>query len=129
MFRTYLGGTSVLEINPAARQAGMAQKQWTTREGKFYGGSPLRRCQKYNLLGNILYTGRVKVGDEIFSGEHEGIITLQTFDLAQARLKANAWTPGKPESHQDGLASAGDDLLFLLRVGHGFLAVQNATGS
>jgi site-specific DNA recombinase len=36
----------------------------------------------------------VKVGDEIFPGEHEAIIDQQTFDLAQKRLEENAWTPG-----------------------------------
>jgi site-specific DNA recombinase len=94
MFRLYLEGTPVLEIVQRFDKLGWRNKQWTTQDGKLYGGSPLRRCHIYKLLGNILYTGQVKVGKEIFPGEHEAIIDQQTFDLAQKRLEENAWTPG-----------------------------------
>ncbi|MBM3740765.1 MAG: recombinase family protein [Acidobacteria bacterium] len=94
MFRLYLEGTQVTEIVQRFDKLGWRNKQWTTQDGKLYGGSPLRRCHIYKLLGNILYTGQVKVGDEVFPGEHEAIIDQQTFDLAQKRLKENAWTPG-----------------------------------
>ncbi len=94
MFRLYLDGTPVLEIVQLFDKLGWRNKQWTTQDGKLYGGSPLRRCHIYKLLGNVLYTGQVKVGDELFPGEHEAIIDQQTFDLTQKRLKENAWTPG-----------------------------------
>ena len=94
MFRLYLEGTAVVEIVQRFDKLGWRNKQWTTQDGKLYGGSPLRRCHIYKLLGNVLYTGQVKVGDEIFPGEHEAVIDQQTFDMAQKRLKENAWTPG-----------------------------------
>ena len=94
MFRLYLEGTAVVEIVQRFDKQGWRNKQWTTQDGKLYGGSPLRRCHIYKLLGNVLYTGQVKVGEEIFPGEHEAIIDQQTFDLAQKRLEENAWTPG-----------------------------------
>ena len=94
MFRLYLEGTPVLEIVQRFDKLGWRNKQWTTQEGKLYGGSPLRRCHIYKLLANVLYTGQVKVGDEIFPGEHEAIIDQQTFDFAQKRLREKAWTPG-----------------------------------
>ena len=40
-------------------QLGLANKQWTTKEGKSYGGQPLRRCHIYSLLTNPLYAGRL----------------------------------------------------------------------
>ena len=94
MFRLYLEGTAVVEIVQRFDKQGWRNKQWTTQDGKLYGGSPLRRCHIYKLLGNVLYTGQVKVGDEIFPGEHEAIIDQRTFDLAQKRLEENTWTPG-----------------------------------
>ena len=94
MFRLYLEGTPVVAIVQRFDKLGWRNKQWTTQDGKLYGGSPLRRCHIYKLLGNVLYTGQVKVGDEIFPGEHEAVIDQQTFDMAQKRLKENAWTPG-----------------------------------
>src|SRR5215471_20013606 len=83
MFRLYLEGTSVLQIVQRFNKLDWRNKQWTTQDGKLYGGGPLRRCHIYKMLGNIIYTGRVKVGEEIFPGEHEVIIDQRTFELAQ----------------------------------------------
>jgi len=49
----------------------MQRKELTALDG----GGPLRRCHIYKLLGNVLYTGQVKVGDEIFPGEQDAIIS------------------------------------------------------
>jgi site-specific DNA recombinase len=96
MFRLYLEGTPVIEIVQRFDKLGWRNKQWTTQDGKLYGGSPLRRCHIYKLLGNVLYTGQVRVGDEIFPGEHEAIIDQPTFELAQVKLKDNTWKSGNP---------------------------------
>ncbi len=47
-------------------------------------------------MGNVLYTGQVKVGEEIFPGEHEAIIDQETtFEPGpEAVLEANP--PGPP---------------------------------
>jgi site-specific DNA recombinase len=96
MFRLYLEGTTVIDIVQRFDKLGWRNKQWTTQDGKLYGGSPLRRCHIYKLLGNIIYTGQVKVGVEIFPGEHEAIIDQPTFDLTQVKLKDNTWKAGNP---------------------------------
>jgi site-specific DNA recombinase len=96
MFRLYLEGTPVTEIVQRFDKRGWRNKQWTTRDHKLYGGSALRRCHIYKLLGNVLYTGNVRVGDELFPGEHEAIIDQRIFDLAQTKLKQNTWTSGNP---------------------------------
>jgi site-specific DNA recombinase len=96
MFRLYLEGTPVTEIVRRFDQRGWRNKQWNTRDHKLYGGSPLRRCHIYKLLGNILYTSQVRVGDEVFPGEHAAIIDQKTFDLAQVKLRENAWKAGNP---------------------------------
>jgi site-specific DNA recombinase len=94
VFNLYLEGSSVLEIVRRLDRLGWRNKQWTTRDGKPYGGSPLRRCHIYNLLANIVYSGRLRVADEVVAGEHEAIVDQQTFDLVQARLKQTASAPG-----------------------------------
>lgn len=96
MFRLYLEGRTVTEIVRHCDKQGWRNKQWTTDEGKPYGGNSLHRSHLYKLLGQIVYTGQVKVGDELFAGEHEAIIDRQTYDLAQVRLKQNAWISGNP---------------------------------
>ena len=90
VFQWYLAGESVFSITAKAGQLGWRNKQWTTRDGKAYGGNPLHRAHIYNLLANVLYTGRIAVDGELYRGEHDAIIDEQTFDLVQARLKQNS---------------------------------------
>ena len=124
MFRLYLEGTPVLEIVQRFDKLGWRNKQWTTQDGKLYGGSPLRRCHIYKLMGNILYTGQVKVGEEIFPGEHEAIIDQQTFDLAQKRLEQNAWTPGN--SHRVKFEALLRGLIYCSCCGSGMYSTYSA---
>jgi site-specific DNA recombinase len=124
MFRLYLEGTPVLEIVQRFDKLGWRNKQWTTQDGKLYGGSPLRRCHIYKLMGNVLYTGQVKVGEEIFPGEHEAIIDQQTFDLAQKRLEQNAWTPGN--SHRVKFEALLRGLIYCSCCGSGMYSTYSA---
>ncbi|HYM11429.1 MAG TPA: recombinase family protein [Bryobacterales bacterium] len=89
VFQWYIEGESVFSIVDKARRAGWRNKQWTTRDGKLYGGHPLRRQHIYKLLANVVYSGRISAGDESYPGEHEAIIDQKTFELVQERLKQN----------------------------------------
>jgi site-specific DNA recombinase len=60
------------------------------RKARLYGGHPMHRAHIYNLLANVLYTGRIAVDGELYRGEHDAIIDEETFDLVQARLKQNS---------------------------------------
>ena len=92
IFNWYLEGESVFSIVAKVNQLGWRNKQWTTRADTVYGGQPLRRSHLYNLLGNILYTGQIRVDEVLYPGEHEAIVDPQTFELAQTRLKQNSAT-------------------------------------
>lgn len=89
IFQWYLEGESVFSIVDKVHRLGWKNKQWTTREGRLYGGSPLRRQHIYNILENVTYSGKISAGEESVPGEHEAIIDQQTFDLVQERLKQN----------------------------------------
>ena len=92
IFNSYLEGGTVFSLKAKAAALGWRNKQWTTRQGKTYGGAPMGRCHFYSMLSNVLYTGKMRVGDELHPGEHEAIIDEKTFDLAQAKLKCNSPT-------------------------------------
>jgi site-specific DNA recombinase len=124
MFRLYLAGASVLDIVRRCDRQGWRNKQWTTHDSKLYGGGPLRRGHIYNLLANIVYSGRFRVGDEIVAGEHEAIIDEHTFDLVQARLKQTAVTPGAPRTKTDSLLRG---LLYCSCCGSGMYATYSAS--
>jgi site-specific DNA recombinase len=125
IFRLYLEGTPVLDIVRRLDRLGWKNKQWTTQDGKLYGGTPLRRCHIYNLLGNLIYTGRIKVGEEIFPGEHEAIIDPQMFDQVQAKLKQNAWTTGNP--HRTKMESLLRGMIYCSCCGSGMYSTYSAS--
>lgn len=117
MFEWYLGGESIIGIAAKAHERGWRNKQWTTREGKPYSGHALRRTHLYNLLANPLYSGRVQVGDELYPGEHDAIIDVQTFELVQARLKQNSTATGAP--HRTRMESLLRGLIYCSCCGSG----------
>jgi len=126
MFRLYMEGTPVLEIVQRFDKLGWRNKKWTTQDGRLYGGSPLHRCHIYKLLASILYTGQVKVGAEMFPGEHEAIIDQQTFDLAQQRLRDNAWKAGNPHRvKQDSLLRG---MIYCSCCGSGMYSTYSSNG-
>jgi site-specific DNA recombinase len=126
MFRLYLEGTPVMEIVQRFDKRGWRNKQWTTQEGKLYGGSPLRRCHIYKLLGNIIYTGQVQVGDEVFPGEHEAIIDQGTFERAQVKLKENTWKGGNQRHVKMDALLRG--LIYCASCGSGMYPTYSASG-
>ena len=96
----------MISIAAKAEQAGWRNKEWTTREGKLYGGHPLCRAHIYNLLANVLYTGRTIVEGSIYTGEHEAILDRQTFDLVQAKLQQNSAVRGSSHQKTEALLRA-----------------------
>jgi site-specific DNA recombinase len=126
MFRLYTEGTSVQEIVQRFDKLGWRNIQWTTQEGSPYGGSPLRRCHIYKLLGNVSYTGQVKAGEDIVPGEHEAIIDQRTFDLAQDRLKENTCKAGN--SHRVKHDSLLRGMLYCSCCGSGMYSTYSANG-
>jgi site-specific DNA recombinase len=51
-----------------------------------------------NILRNPVYCGQVRKGDKIIAGQHEGIISQEQFDAAQAIIQSRA--PLAPRSHR-----------------------------
>ncbi len=90
IFEWYLAGESVISIVAKCARAGWRNKQWTTQDGKLYGGRPLQRTHIYHLLANPLYTGRISAEGELYTAEHEAILDQRTFDLVQTKLKQNS---------------------------------------
>ena len=100
IFEWYLEGQSVFGIVAKCGDLGWRNKQWTTREGKVYGGHGMRRCHVYKMLANPLYMGRVRADGELFPANHEAILDESTFALVQEKLKENTRNTGTPHSQK-----------------------------
>jgi len=94
IFEWYLEGHAVHGIVAKCEGLGWRNKQWATKEGKAFGGHPMRKCHIYTMLANPLYAARIRAADEMVAANHARIIDDNTFDLAQRKLKENTRNPG-----------------------------------
>jgi len=52
IFEWYLEGQTVYGIVAKCADLGWHNKQWTTKDGKVYGGHPMCKCHVYKMLAN-----------------------------------------------------------------------------
>ena len=58
-------------------------KRWKTRQGRWVGGKPITKASIYHIIGNPVYVGMIRTGDELFQGLHKPIIDPSTWQRAQ----------------------------------------------
>ena len=100
VFEWYLEGQAVHGIVAKCEDLGWRNKQWATKEGKTYGGHPMRKCHIYTILANPLYVARIRAADEIVAATHPRIVDDNAFDLVQQKLKENTRNPGSGHRHK-----------------------------
>lgn len=94
IFRLYLDRRSLLEVVKELNHRGWVTKRWTTKAGKVRGGVPFDKNNLYYLLRNVLYIGKVCYQDEIYAGEHEGIVESAVFEQVQQQLMRHGKSGG-----------------------------------
>ncbi len=94
IFEWYLDGQTVYGIVAKCGDLGWHNKQWTTKDGKLYGGHPMGKCHVYTMLANPLYAARIRAEAEIVAANHPRTVDDRTFDLVQEKLKENTRNPG-----------------------------------
>ncbi len=94
VFEWYLEGQPVHGIAAKCEDRRWNHKQWTTKDGKVFGGHPMRKCHIYTMLANPLYAARIRADGEIVAATHPRIVDDNTFDLVQQKLKENTRNPG-----------------------------------
>jgi site-specific DNA recombinase len=94
IFDLYLKHEALLPVVKELARRGWRTKLWKTRGGGEVGGKPFDKCILFKLLTNVLYTGKVAYGCEVFAGEHKGIITPDVWQRVQAILLRNRRTGG-----------------------------------
>jgi len=99
LFQRYLelGSVPALarELNDRSGPAGSTLRliHNDTGQGRRRTARRIGNGKLYYMLANPIYTGRVRHGAEIHTGEHEAIITDATFEAVQARLADQAPRP------------------------------------
>jgi site-specific DNA recombinase len=94
IFNLYLKHEALLPVVKELARRNWRTKVWTTRSGGTVGGKPFDKCTLFKLLTNVLYTGKVAHGGQVFDGEHAAIITPEVWQRVQAVLQRNRRTGG-----------------------------------
>jgi len=87
IFERYLELRSGRVLAAELEGEGVRSKQRSDRHGRAYGGQPMSRGAIYAILQNRLYVGEVVHRDQVYPGQHDGIIDRAIFDQAQELMK------------------------------------------
>lgn len=84
IFRRYIemGSTTILVKELAEK--GYTTKSWVSRRGKHHKGNPINKSTIYKILCSQIYIGKILHKGTVYEGEHEGIVSKETFDKARA---------------------------------------------
>jgi site-specific DNA recombinase len=88
IFDLYLKLGSGRAVLDELHRRGWRTKSWTNKAGANVAGAPFSKSTLHHLLRNVLYAGKITLGDEVFEAEHEAIVDAKNFDAVQARLRA-----------------------------------------
>jgi site-specific DNA recombinase len=95
IFRLYLEYGSLIPVIEQLDQRGWRLKAWTAREGREVGGSHFTKNKLYNLLTNVIYTGKVEYDGQIYAGEHPRIVDDEVFNQVQETQHRNGRRGGR----------------------------------
>ncbi len=90
IYTQYLELGSVHALQRELADQGIFSKLRTYSSGRTSGGTPFSRGALFHLLRNRIYLGKIVHKDQVFEGEHNGIVDPELFDRVQRKLDGNA---------------------------------------
>jgi site-specific DNA recombinase len=90
IFRWYLELKSLSKVVERLAAKGISTKAWTSKAGTPQGGHPFAKSRLAQMLGSILYVGRVPHKAASYPGLHAAIIDPAVFRRVQEVLMENA---------------------------------------
>lgn len=110
MFTRYLELRSVNQMIRELAAKGVVSKAWINKAGVPQGGLPIERGGAYHMLRNPVYVGDIPHKDEVYPGQHTGLIDRDTYNAVQALLDETLTkrkTPGQPRPLHTGAPLGG----------------------
>jgi len=93
--RLYLELGSLIPLVAELERRDWKMKAWITLDGRETGGARFTKTTLYNLLTNVIYTGRVKYEGKFYDAEHERIVDDDTWNQVQEQLNRNGRRGGR----------------------------------
>ena len=104
MFNEYIKNPSLFGVVDIVNKAGYRSKEHIMR-GKLRSGIEFNRNSICLILRNKIYTGKVFYKGEVYEGEHEAIISEDTFNTVQKLLDENRRTRQRASTKNIGILS------------------------
>ncbi|MDD5129609.1 MAG: recombinase family protein [Candidatus Omnitrophica bacterium] len=89
IFNSYIEKRSLLSVTMIMNDLSYTTKRHTSETGKKFGGIQFRSNGIQRILTNPMYTGKVTYQGELYPGEHEAIISEETYQKVQNILTEN----------------------------------------
>jgi site-specific DNA recombinase len=102
MFELYAEKSSLVDVSQKLNQRGWQRKSWTTKDGKRREAKPWDRKTLSNTLRDVTYIAQIRLGDEVFKGEHRAIVPRALFDKVQRLLDKNLRDRGATARNKHG---------------------------
>jgi site-specific DNA recombinase len=102
IFALYIEHEALLPVVQELARRGWTNKAWTSKKGRDLGGRAFSKGTLYQLLSNVLFTGKVRYKQELHDGEHEAIVDSDIFGKVQAVLQRNGRSGGALVRNQSG---------------------------
>ncbi|MEM7429660.1 MAG: recombinase family protein [Pseudomonadota bacterium] len=107
LFQRYLELGSVAALKCEADQRGIRSKVRRKTDGTVAGGKPVSRGNFYVLLRNPIYAGMITHEGELYSGQHEAIVSHQAWHDVQELLRSHGYSPSAQSPPLERMLLAG----------------------
>jgi site-specific DNA recombinase len=97
LFETFARTRSLVGTLHELERRGIRNKSWTGKRGQRVKGAAFTKNSLTHLLGNVLYRGQIRAGDEVVQADHEAIVPEAVWDAVQAIFAEGKIAPGRPE--------------------------------
>ncbi|MWV26922.1 recombinase family protein [Aurantiacibacter rhizosphaerae] len=111
IFAEFLRTKRYTSVMTAVREAGFCSSIKTSKSGRERGGKPISPGTVYGILQNPIYVGEIRGHDRNYEGEHEAIISSETWSAAQGvSAERKNCSPGSKETDHFLAGLLWDDL-------------------
>jgi site-specific DNA recombinase len=100
LFEHYSESRSLTETVRWAEQQGIMSKTHVTRKGVRREGRHFNKSSLHALLTNVQYLGKISLGDEVYEGEHEAIVSETLWRKVQGNMEGRNILECRPDRNK-----------------------------
>jgi DNA invertase Pin-like site-specific DNA recombinase len=100
IFEQVAEGRRAEEVLEGLTRLGWTTKQWMSHSGRKHPGRAFEEADLARLVGNVMYLGKLRDGEQVYQGQHAGIIGAELWERTNAAVKR--WHKSGPRVHAKG---------------------------